>query len=88
MKSVSTTEVREAVAEYLNEVAYGRERVVIRRHGKDLAALIPIEDLRFLERLEEELEDHLDLDDARAALADPKNRKRIPWTKVKKSLGL
>jgi prevent-host-death family protein len=84
----STTEVRESVAEYLNEVAYGRKRVVIRRRGKDLAALIPIDDYRMLLRMEEALEDHLDLEEAREALKDPRNRERIPWKKVKKDLGL
>ena len=88
MKSVSTTEVRESIAEYVNEVAYGKERVILKRHGKEVAALIPIEDLRLLERVEVELGDRLDLEETRKALIDPGNRKRLPWSAVKKSLGL
>ena len=45
---------------------------------------MPIEDLAFLE----ELEDRLDLEEARAALAEAGTDGTIPWEKVKKDLGL
>jgi hypothetical protein len=43
-----------------------------------------VEDLALLEQLE----DAIDLEEARTALADPKNRRRIPWQKIKAKLGL
>jgi len=49
-----------------------------------MAALVPVEDLRLLELLEDEL----DLEAARKALADPKNKVRLPLAAVKKRLGL
>jgi PHD/YefM family antitoxin component YafN of YafNO toxin-antitoxin module len=60
--------------------------VVITHRGKDLAALVPIEDARFLE----ELEDRLDLEEARAALAEAKAdpEQSIPWETLKAELGL
>jgi len=62
-------------------VAYGKDRVVLERRGKPLAALVPVEDLELLE----ELEDRLDLEAAKKALKAPG---RVPWEKLKKELGL
>ena len=68
----------------INRSAYGKERVVLTRRGKGVVAMVPIEDLKFLEAIE----DRLDLEDVEKALADPENKKAIPWDKVKKDLGL
>ncbi len=82
--SIDTSVVRDSLADTLNRVSYSKERIVIRRHGKDLAALVPIEDLMFLEALE----DRMDLEEARAALAEVKEKGTIPWEKVKQDLGI
>jgi prevent-host-death family protein len=82
--SIDASMARDSMSDTINRVSYGKERIVIRRHGKELAALVPIEDLRFLE----ELEDRLDLEDARAALAEAEKEGTIPWEKIKKDLGL
>lgn len=84
MPRISTTQARKDFAAAINRAAYGKERLVLHRRGKDLAAMIPVEDLALLEQLEE----LVDIEEARAALADPKNRRRIPWQKVKANLGL
>ena len=68
----------------LNIVKYGPDRVVIERRGKGVAAVVSIQDLELLEALEEEL----DLEAARKALADPRNKVRVPLAEVKKRLGL
>ena len=81
---LETSAARDSFADTLNRVCYSKERIVIRRHGKELAALVPIEDLRFLE----ELEDRLDLEEARAALAEVENEGTVPWEKVKEELGI
>jgi len=84
MVRIEATTARNAFSDVINKVAYGADRVVIERRGKPVAAVIPMEDLRLLELLE----DHLDIEAARKALADPKNRVRIRWEKVKADLGL
>jgi prevent-host-death family protein len=78
--------VRQDFAETVNRVAYGGERIVLHRRGKNLAALIPLEDLALLE----ELEDRQDAEEARKALADANamGERPIPWAKAKKKLGI
>jgi prevent-host-death family protein len=81
---VSVSEARETFAELVNRAAYGHERVLVARRGRPVAAIVPIEDVEFLERLEDEF----DLEAARQALADPENAVEIPWERVKGELGL
>ena len=49
----SVTEAKRSLSELLNRAAFGRERIVITSHDKPKAAVISIEDLRRLERLED-----------------------------------
>lgn len=79
---VAATEARNQFAEILNDVAFRGERVELERHGKSIAAVVPIEDLELLEQLE----DRMDLDEARKALAE--KGERIPWKQLKRELGL
>ncbi|MCZ6480322.1 MAG: type II toxin-antitoxin system Phd/YefM family antitoxin [candidate division NC10 bacterium] len=80
--AIKASTVRDNFGETLNRVAYGKERVVIDRHGKAVVAMVPIEDLRFLE----ELEDRLDVEAAKKILAE--SDERIPYEIVRKALGL
>jgi prevent-host-death family protein len=84
MARLEATEARKGFSEAISRAAYGSDRIVIQRRGKPVAALVSMDDLRLLEALE----DRLDIEAARKALADPKNRKRIPWERVKSGLGL
>lgn len=81
---VSVSEARQDFAEIVNRAAYRGERVRVVRRGRAVAAIIPIEDLELLERIEDEL----DLEAAREALADPANAVPIPWEQVKADLRL
>ena len=78
------SEARGSFSTTVNRVAFGGERVVLTRHGKRVAAVVPIEDLELIEALE----DAHDLDEVRAALADPASRDRIGWNDLKAQLGL
>lgn len=46
---VPVTQARAEFADLVNRVAYGGERVVVTRHGKPIAALVPPSDLDRLE---------------------------------------
>ena len=84
MLRLEATAARDAFADVVNKVAYGDDRIVIARRGRPVVAMISLRDLQLLELLE----DHLDIEAARKALADPRNRRRIPWKKIKADLGL
>ena len=84
MSIVTTVKARESFSEVINRSAYGKERIVLTRRGKEIAAVVPVEDLKLLEKLEA----RLDLEAIERALADPENKESIPWDRVKKELGL
>lgn len=80
MNTIPISEAREHLADLGNRVALRGERLVIERRGKNLFALVPVEDVELLERLEDEM----DLAAIRAARKEPTK----PWSEVKKALGL
>jgi prevent-host-death family protein len=82
MTTVPITEAREHLADLGNRVALRGERVIVERRGKNLFALVPMEDVELLERLEDETDVRL----ARKAMKE--KGPNIPWEKVKKDLGL
>jgi prevent-host-death family protein len=55
-ETVTTRELREKLSEIVGRCAYGGDRFVIKRHGKPLAAVVPIEDM-FVAQLVEDQHD-------------------------------
>ncbi len=82
--TITTGKAREQLSNVINRAAFGKERIVLTRRGKEIAAVVPIEDVKLLE----EIEDRIDLEEARAALAETKSKGTIPWEKIKADLGL
>jgi prevent-host-death family protein len=82
--AISTAEARENLADLINRATYTKERLVLTRRGKAVAALVPLEDLELLEALE----NLVDLEDARAALAEAEKEGTLSWSDFKKSAGL
>ncbi|MEA5506729.1 type II toxin-antitoxin system Phd/YefM family antitoxin [Halotia wernerae UHCC 0503] len=54
--AVSATEARANFQELINRVEYGKERILIERHGKAVVAVIGLEDLKRLEALEDAID--------------------------------
>src|ERR1041385_4209065 len=79
MSKVSLRNARVAFADIVNQAAFSKERVVLTKNGKDVAAVVPFEDFRILEALE----DKADLDEARRRLAKP--GKTVSLADLKKS---
>lgn len=86
MIRLNISKARAEFPDILNRAAYGHERTILSRRGKDLAAIISIEDLQLLERLARDEMDRIDLEDARAALAEP--GENISFEQVKNNLGI
>jgi prevent-host-death family protein len=63
MSTVSISQLKDRLSEYLNRVAFGRERIIVASRGKPKAAVISLSDLELLEELE-------DAQTAREALAE------------------
>ncbi|MGW7406493.1 type II toxin-antitoxin system Phd/YefM family antitoxin [Streptomyces sp. NPDC054833] len=56
---IPVTQARAELADLINRVVYGGERVVVTRHGKPLVALVSAADLERLEQLKESAEDQV-----------------------------
>lgn len=79
---VGLRQFRRLISEVVNRVHYGRERIILERHGSDFVAVMPLEDLKLLEKLE----DAADAAAARKVLEDIKSGRDeiIPWKAARK----
>ena len=78
---MSITAIRDNLADALNRVAYGKERVILTRRGKGVAAIIPMDEYEFIQRAE----DRADIRAARKAL---KEKGRITLAAYRKKHGI
>jgi prevent-host-death family protein len=56
LEPVSATEARANFQDIINRVEYGKERILIERHGKPVVAVIGLEDLKRLEAIEDAID--------------------------------
>lgn len=59
MTTTTVSKARQNFPDLLNRVGYGKERIVIEKHGKPVAAIISPEDLRRLEAFEDAVDSAL-----------------------------
>jgi len=81
MIEIGVHEIRANLADVINRVAYGGERVILQRRGKQVLAVVSMEDLELLNSLE-------DRADVQAALKARKEKGVIPLAKIKARLGM
>ena len=79
---VSAVQVRKRLAEVIDRAAFGKERVILARRGKAVAAIVSLEDVELLEALE----DRIDLENARAALTEAEKEGTVSWEEFKRAL--
>lgn len=84
MLEKTASDARQNFADLINHVAYGNERVLIHRHGKQLAGVVPVNDLALLR----DIEAFIDLEDARQAVREAQEQKTVSVEELKKRLGL
>jgi prevent-host-death family protein len=81
---MTVAEAKNRFSDVLRRAEYGGERVIVERHGKPVAAIVSTDDLRRLEATD----DAVDLEDARAALAEAKRAGTVPLETVLQKYGL
>jgi len=84
MTTMSAAKARSHFSDLINRVAYAKERIILTRRDRGVVAVVPVEDVELLE----ELEDRVDLNEARAALAEADKKGSVAWDKIKADLGL
>ena len=87
MTRLNISEAQEEFPDLVHRAASGKERTIVSGGGEDLAAVIPIEDLRLLERLAREELDRLDIEAAREALQEAERKGTIPLRELMRGLG-
>ena len=81
MTTISMSEIRLKLSELANRVIYGGERVVVEKNNKPAFAMVSVEDMELLQRLEDEM-------DIKAAAEALKEGNFVSWEQVKKELGM
>ncbi|MFI8824912.1 type II toxin-antitoxin system Phd/YefM family antitoxin [Streptomyces sp. NPDC053431] len=76
---IPVTQARAELAELINRVVYGGERVVVTRHGKPLVALVSAADLERLEATEAPAEEQVisSLSSVRGVTSAPGEQRRF-----------
>jgi prevent-host-death family protein len=54
MRRIPISALRERIGDVLTHVSTRRERVVLTRHGREVGALVPMEDIEMLRALEDD----------------------------------
>jgi prevent-host-death family protein len=67
-QEIPVTQARDELAELINRVAYRHERIILTRHSKPVACIVPPEDLAKLEELEQQGQERINLTSAGSVL--------------------
>jgi PHD/YefM family antitoxin component YafN of YafNO toxin-antitoxin module len=84
MSITSAKREQDRFPDLTERVAVDKEWVILVRDGKEVAGLVPIEDLELLD----ELEKVMDLEEIRSSRKEAQEKGTIPWEKLKEDLGL
>jgi prevent-host-death family protein len=82
MATLEATKAKDTFSDTVNRAAYGKERIILTRRGKPMAALVPMEDIELLN----ELENAADAEDVRLAHEEAAQGKVVAWEDVKAEL--
>ena len=81
MLEIGVAEIRSNLADVINRVAYGGERIVLQRRGKQVLAVVSLEDLELLNALEDQA-------DVKAAKKARKEKGGITLEQYRKKHGI
>lgn len=83
MAAVSTVVARNEFSTVLNRAAFGKERIILKRRGKAIAAVVPMCDLELLQKIE----DRADIDDALKTRKEARKKGAKPLDQLRAELG-
>ena len=83
MITLESTKAKDSFGDTINRAAYAKERIILTRRGKPVAALVPLEDIQLLE----ELENAEDAEEVRLAREEAARGEIVPWETVKEEFG-
>jgi prevent-host-death family protein len=81
--SINTAEAKEEFSELINRVVHNKERIILTRRDKEIAAIVPLEDLHLLQAAE----DKTDLSEAASALKEARAQGTITLDQLKNEVG-
>ena len=84
MSDVSIFDARKNLAQILKRVSYEKERVVLTRYGKQVAAIVPMADLDLLSRLRQVARSR----DVADALSELERGESVSWNALREELKL
>ena len=86
MTRLPVTKARKTLSEVVSHVAFGGERVVLSRNGKDVAAIVSMDALKLLEAEE----DRLDVAEMQRAKreAAARDERAVPYEEARRTLAL
>jgi prevent-host-death family protein len=80
---VNTIDAKEEFSELINRVSHNKERIILTRRGKEIAAIVPLEDFLQLEQKQNKN----DLEAAVDALQEARSRGTITLDEFKDEIG-
>ncbi len=80
---ISTIDAKEEFSELINRVSHNKERIILTRRGKEIAAIVSLEDLLELEQKQNKN----DLDAALEALQEARTRGTTALEDLKTEIG-
>lgn len=80
---INTTDAKEEFSELINRVSHHKERIILTRRDKEIAAIIPIEDLLLIQASQ----DKKDLNEAVEALKEARKEGTLTLEDLKEGTG-
>ncbi len=81
--SINSADAKDILPDLVNRVVHNKERIILTRREKEVAAIIPIEDLKFLEMLQNKN----DLEEATEALKEARASSTLTLDELKTNIG-
>jgi prevent-host-death family protein len=79
MAVMEATKAKNTFGDTISRATYGKERIILTRRGKAVAAIVPMEDIALLD----ELENEADAEDVRLGREEAARGEGIAWNDVK-----